>query len=42
LVPGWTCEELLAALTCRGSDASCRRHEAAAALNAVSGCVESD
>jgi hypothetical protein len=42
LVPGWTCEELLTALTCQGSDAFCRRHEATNALNAVSGCTETD
>jgi hypothetical protein len=39
-VPGWTCDQLWTALTCRGSDASCRRQAAAAALNAVSGCTE--
>jgi hypothetical protein len=35
-----SCGELLTALTCQGSDASCRRSAAAAALNAVSGCTE--
>ena len=39
-VPGWTCDQLWTALNCRGSDASCRRGAAAAALNAVSGCTE--
>ena len=40
-VPGWTCAELMTAITCKGSDASCRRQEAAAALNAVGdGCFE--
>jgi hypothetical protein len=39
-VSGWTCEALFTALTCRGSDASCKRHEAASALNAISGCTE--
>ena len=39
-VPGWTCEELFDAITCKGSDASCRRQEAAAALNAIDGCTE--
>ena len=41
-VPGWTCGSLLTAITCRGSNASCRRQEAASALNAVSGCTEDD
>jgi hypothetical protein len=35
-----TCDELLTALTCQGSDASCGRSAAAAALNTVSGCTE--
>jgi hypothetical protein len=39
-VDGWSCEDLLTAITCRGSNASCRRQEAASALNAVSGCTE--
>jgi hypothetical protein len=39
-VPGWTCEQLWTALNCKGRDSSCRRGEAAAALNAVSGCTE--
>ena len=39
-VPGWTCESLLTAITCRGNNDACRRTEAADALNAVSGCTE--
>jgi len=39
-VSGWTCAELYTAITCKGSDASCRRQAAAAALNAVNGCTE--
>jgi hypothetical protein len=39
-VPGWTCGTLYTAITCRGSNASCRRSAAADALNAVSGCTE--
>jgi len=39
-VTGWTCPELLTALTCKGSDATCKRSAAAAALNAISGCTE--
>ena len=39
-VGGWTCESLLAALNCKGSDATCRRSEAAAALSAIEGCTE--
>jgi hypothetical protein len=39
-VPGWTCAELLTAITCKGSNASCRRQAAAAALNAIDGCTE--
>jgi hypothetical protein len=40
-----TCQKLLVALggtstPCRGSDASCHRSEAAALMNAVSGCTE--
>lgn len=34
------CADILTALTCRGSDASCRRSEAAAAMNAITGCTE--
>jgi hypothetical protein len=37
-----TCGELFTALTCKGSDASCLRHAAAALLNAATGCTESD
>ena len=37
-----SCISLMTALTCRGSDASCHRHEAAGLLNTVSGCTESD
>ena len=40
--PFTTCGQLMTALTCRGSDASCGRHLAAAALNSVSACTESD
>lgn len=39
-VSGWTCEELFTAITCRGSDADCRRHEASEALNAINDCTE--
>ena len=35
-----SCGDLLTALTCRGSDASCGRNEAAGVLNGVSACVE--
>lgn len=35
-----TCTELLDALTCRGSDASCGRSVAAAYLNNLTGCTE--
>ena len=35
-----TCAELLTALTCRGSDASCGRSAAAAFLDACTGCTE--
>jgi hypothetical protein len=35
-----SCGDLLTALTCKGSDASCGRSAAAALLNAVSGCTE--
>jgi len=35
-----SCGELLDALTCKGSDASCGRSAAAAFLNDVSGCTE--
>jgi hypothetical protein len=44
-VPGdrfTSCGDLLTALTCKGSDASCGRNEAAGLLNGVSGCTESD
>ena len=34
------CDALWTALNCKGSDASCGRSDAAAALNAVSGCTE--
>jgi hypothetical protein len=40
--PFTTCDDLLTALTCKGSDASCGRHLASGALNTVSGCTESD
>jgi hypothetical protein len=42
-VPGdqfTTCGQLYTALTCKGSDASCGRSAAAAALNTVSSCTE--
>jgi hypothetical protein len=39
-VSGWTCDQLWTAVTCKGSNASCRRQEAALALDAVSGCYE--
>ena len=39
-VPGWTCSQLWTALTCRGSDSSCRRTEAATALNSINSCTE--
>jgi hypothetical protein len=35
-----TCAQLWTALTCRGSDGSCGRSAAAAAMNSVSGCTE--
>jgi hypothetical protein len=35
-----TCSELLEALTCKGSDATCGRSAAAAYLNSLSGCSE--
>ena len=35
-----TCGELLDALTCKGSDARCGRSDAAAFLNALTGCTE--
>jgi hypothetical protein len=35
-----SCSELLAQLTCKGSDADCGRSAAAAFLNAASGCTE--
>jgi len=34
------CSDLLTALTCKGSDATCGRSDAAAFLNAQSGCTE--
>jgi hypothetical protein len=34
------CDDLLTALTCKGSDASCGRNEAAGKLNTISGCTE--
>jgi hypothetical protein len=34
------CSDLLAALTCKGADATCGRSAAAAHLNALSGCTE--
>ena len=37
-----SCGQLITALTCKGSDASCGRSAAAAYLNNLSGCVESD
>jgi hypothetical protein len=37
-----TCGDLLTALTCKGSDASCGRHAAAALLNEITGCTEDD
>lgn len=35
-----SCSDIWNAITCRGSDASCKRSEAAALLNRVSGCTE--
>ena len=35
-----TCNDLMTALTCKGSSESCGRHTAAALLNTVSGCTE--
>ena len=35
-----SCGQLETAVNCKGNAATCRRHEAAAALNTVSGCVE--
>jgi hypothetical protein len=35
-----SCAVVLAALTCKGSDASCGRSLAAAYLNALTGCTE--
>ena len=35
-----SCAELLTALTCKGSDASCGRSAAAAVLDACTGCSE--
>jgi len=35
-----SCAELLEALTCKGSDASCGRSDAAAFLDACTGCSE--
>ena len=37
-----TCGDLLTALTCKGSDAACGRHAAAALLNEITGCTEED
>ena len=37
-----SCSQLMDALTCRGSDESCGRSAAAAALNTISGCTESE
>lgn len=34
------CADLLTKLTCKGSDASCERSDAAAYLNGQSGCTE--
>ena len=34
------CGDLMTALTCKGSDASCGRNEAAGKLNEISGCTE--
>ena len=35
-----TCDDIMRALTCRGGDAGCKRSEAAALMNRVSGCTE--
>ena len=35
-----SCSDILTALTCRGSDSSCKRSEAAALMNRVTGCTE--
>lgn len=35
-----SCADLMTALTCKGSDSSCKRSAAAALLNTVSGCTE--
>jgi hypothetical protein len=35
-----SCDDLLTALKCKGSDASCGRNEAAGKLNTISGCTE--
>ena len=35
-----TCDQLWTAITCKGSNESCGRSAAAAALNQVSGCTE--
>lgn len=35
-----TCSDLWTAITCKGSNESCKRSAAAAALNQVSGCTE--
>jgi hypothetical protein len=36
----WDCTNLYAAVTCKGSDATCKRSAAAAALNSINGCTE--
>lgn len=35
-----TCDQLMARLSCRGSDSSCQRSSAAALLDACTGCSE--
>ena len=35
-----SCSDIMTALTCRGSDASCKRSAAAALMNEVTGCTE--
>jgi len=37
---GAECDAIMSALTCRGSDASCGRSDAAAFLDACTGCTE--
>jgi hypothetical protein len=39
-VEGWTCGQLWTAISCKGSDSTCQRQAAAAALNEVNGCTE--